>query len=324
MSDRPGYFSTLGSRFVEGWNRFWFTPSDPTPLAVLRIGIGLIALYLVATFGFDLKRYFDPESGLLPLDTIIALRTQTDRAFRFSYLDYAADGLTLQMMHYAGVAVIAAFVAGLWTRVSAVLTLVVFLSYYHRAPALTSITEPVVAYLLLYLCLGPCGAVISIDAWRKRRGETGTHVVVPTYGATIALRLIQVHTALAYFLMFCGKQQNSGVWWSGTAVWWLIARPESALVNLRWLSEYPYVINFWTTAIFLFEPAFALLIWNRTARPLLLGLSAVIWAGTALITGLVPFCLAMFLAGLSFADAETWRTLIARRRFVDSTPPVAA
>ena len=93
---------------------------------------------------------------------------------------------------------------------------------------------------------------------------------------------------------------------------WLIARPESALVDLRWLHEYPYVINAWTTAIFAFEPIFAVLIWNRTARPLLIGLSAIIWTGTALITGLVPFCLAMFVAGLAFVPAESWHRLLTR------------
>jgi hypothetical protein len=292
-------------------------------LAVLRIGVGLVALYLVAAYGFDLKRYFDPQTGLLPLETIVALQNQTDRVYRFSYFSYAPDMLTIQLMHYAGVAAIVAFVVGLFTRISAVLALVAFLSYYHRAPVLTSIAEPVVAFLMFYLCLGPCGAVFSVDSWRKRRSDGGAATVLPTYGATVVLRLIQVHAALVYFLMFCGKQQNTAVWWNGTAVWWLIARPESALVNLRWLNEYPYLVNLWTTAIFLFEGAFALLIWNRTARPLLIGLSAVIWTGTAVLTGLVPFSLAMFFAGLSFVDPEIWRRLLVRGRSVGAATPAA-
>lgn len=312
MSEQPGYFSTLVNRFGEGWNRFWFTPADPLPLGVIRIGTGLIALYLVATFGFDLRRFFDPETGVLRLDTVLLIQQQSDRAARFSYLDYAPDGATLQVMHYVGLAVLAAFTVGWWTRITSILAWVVFLSYFHRGPMLTNIVEPVTAMLLMYLCLGPSGNALSVDTWLRRR-RNPKYVAGPTWGTGVVLRLLQVHVALIYFLMFCGKMQNNFVWWNGTAVWWLIARIDSTLIDLRWLADYPYLINLWTTSIIGFELAFSVLIWNRTARPLLLGLSAVVWTGTALITGLVPFCLAMFVAGLAFSSPETWRRLLPRR-----------
>ena len=319
MSDQPGYFQNLFSRFGEGWNRFWFTPSDPLPLGGLRIGVGLIVLYLAATFGLDLRRFFDPQTGLLPVNMVIESRSQLE-AFRaepvaparFSYFDYANDAATLQAMHYAGLLVLAAYTVGLFTRVTSVLAFVVFLSYFHRAPMLGSVVDPVLAFLLFYLCLGPCGAELSLDAWRRNRAAGARVAAVPTYAATVSLRLIQVHTALCYFLMSCGKQQGGGVWWNGTAVWWLIARPESAMIDLRWMNEMPYLINIWTTAIFLFEPLFALLIWVRVARPLLVGLSVVVWASIAVLTGMVPFALAMIVASLSFIDAETWRRMLRR------------
>lgn len=311
MSEQPGYFSTLVSRFGEGWNRFWFTPADPLPLGVVRVGVGLIALYVVVTFGFDLRRFFDPQTGLLPLETVKAVQEQTGRSVRFSYFDYATDALTLQMMHYAGVAVLASFTVGLWTRLTSILSVVVFLSYMHRGPMLLNVGEPVIAMLLFYLALGPCGAALSLDAKRRRKRDPQTGS--PSWGANVVLRLIQVHVALIYFLMFCGKTQNNFVWWNGMAVWWLIARPESALINLRWMADAPYLINLWTTGILAFELAFPVLIWNRTARPLILGLSAILWTGTFLITGLGPFCAAMFVAGLSFSSAETWRRLLPGR-----------
>jgi hypothetical protein len=315
MNAQPGYFQALASRFAASWNQFWFTPGDPLPLGVLRIGVGLLALYLTATYGFDLRAFFDPQTGLLPLDTVIQILSQTDRgAARFSYFDYATDGTTLQVLHYVGVAVVAAFVVGFQTRITSILTWIVFISYFHRGPHLTTIAEPVVAFLLLYLAIGPSGATLSVDDWLRRRREGDRYrPAPPSYLATVALRLIQVHTGLVYFLIFCGKLQNNDTWWNGTAVWWLIARPESCLVNLRFLADAPYLINLWTLLIVLFELAFALLIWNRTARPLLLGLSAVMMTGTAVLTGLIPFCLAMFLAGLAFVPADSWRTLAARR-----------
>jgi hypothetical protein len=37
------------------WCRFWFTPSDPTPLCLMRIVAGLLALYVHISYTFDLQ-----------------------------------------------------------------------------------------------------------------------------------------------------------------------------------------------------------------------------------------------------------------------------
>ncbi|MBL9082351.1 MAG: hypothetical protein JNK76_11125 [Planctomycetales bacterium] len=314
MSTVTNYLSTTAARFGDGWNRFWYLPSHPLPAAVLRIGTGLIAFWMLLTLGFDLLRYFGPF-GIVRVSMLEAIYP-TDVSLRFSYLDFVQDSGTLQAVHYAGLAIVLAFTLGLWAPVTSILSLVVFLSYFHRGRMLTGVDEPVVAMLLFYLCFAPTGACLSLDAWLKRRRANSASATcsslcdaAPTYTATIGLRLIQVHLALIYFMMFCATLQYNAVWWNGTAVWWLIARPESALVDLRWLYQYPYLINFWTTSLIFFYLAFALLIWNRHARPLLVAISAIVWTGTAILTGLIPFCAAMFVAGLAFISAEQWKSL---------------
>ena len=57
-------------------------------------------------------------------------------------------------------------------------------------------------------------------------------------------------------------------------MWWLIARPESRLVDFTWLHTTPKVIDFWTHAVVFFELTFPILIWIPLARPLLLGAGA--------------------------------------------------
>jgi hypothetical protein len=95
-------------------------------------------------------------------------------------------------------------------------------------------------------------------------------------------------------------------WWSGIAVWQLMGRPESRLVDLTgWfdgddVGPRLYALNLWTHAIVAFELAFGLLIWNRAARPLLLGLSVLMWSSLALILGDPAFCAIMLIAGLAF------------------------
>lgn len=313
------YLSSLGRGFADGWTRFWFTPRDPLPLGIVRIGIGLVTLYVVASYGFDLERWFG-EYGTLPVATVDAFRAMTaaddpvqHSSAHFSYFDYTTDRTTLWVLHGASVAVVAAFTLGLFTRVTSVLTLVALLAYFHRAPQITGQVEPVLSLFLLGLCLGPCGDALSIDAWRRRRTAAKTPAAAPiaieSWNATLSTRFMQVHLSIVYMMMFLAKQMVALVWWQGTAVWWLIARPDTALIDLRSLHNSLYLINLWTCAIILFELSFAILIWVRAARPLLIGISAVMWIGLALLTGNVPFCAAMFTAGLIFIDAEQWRAL---------------
>ena len=43
---------------VGGWNRFWFTPADPTPLGLIRICCGLLTFYVVLAYTVDLQELF--------------------------------------------------------------------------------------------------------------------------------------------------------------------------------------------------------------------------------------------------------------------------
>ena len=297
------YFATLTDAFGTGWNRFWFTPSNPVALARLRLATGMVALYVHVTYSFDLVRWFGPR-GMLPADTV----QQFTGTSHFSYLHAITDPTLLWTVHLVGLVVLVLFTAGLFTRVTSVLALVVTLSTIHRAPMLTGEFEPILTMVMCYVCLGPSGARLSLDRRRAlRRGnadplDPSTEVRdEQSWGATVAVRLVQVHLALIYWMMALGMlSRPGGVWWTGDAMWWLVAVPDASLVDLTWLHDHLYLLNAWSHAIVLFELVFPILIWNRLARPLLLALSVPLWLSLALATGQVPFCLMMLIAGMAF------------------------
>lgn len=323
------YFSTLADRVGTAWNRFWFTPSDPFTLSVLRVFAGIVALYLHATYTIDLHRLFAAD-GLLPVETIAQWQRAGGQNFVVSYLYYVTDPRALWAVHIAGLVVLALFTIGFLSRITSLLALAVTLSYIHRAPMLNADVEPVLAMLQFYLCLGPSGAYWSVDRLlRNRRAGASVSPDAPvrsSVDATIATRLIQIHLAAIYVLMALAKLGPVVVvsdefdfvdqpWWSGIAVWQLMTRPASRLVDLTgWFNGEGagarlFALNAWTHAIVLFELAFGFLIWNRTARPLLLALSIVIWGSLALILGNAEFCVLMVVAGLAFMPwAETRRS----------------
>ncbi len=317
MKHVTDYFSRLAAGFGQGWTRFWFIPRDPATLSVVRVLTGLVAVYLHATLAFDLVNLFGPD-GLLPASDIGPIEGD-----RLSYLYAFSQPGELWAVHLIGLALLALFTIGLWTRVTTVLALVVFLSDVNRAPMITSLTEPIVAMVMFYLCFAPSGAWLSIDSLLARRSrdgaEAGGRPAAPSTMATIATRLIQVHLAMLVAMMGLSKLMGE-TWWSGEAMWWLIARYDSRMVDFTRLRDAPQLVDLWAHVVVLFELAFPVLIWVPLARPLLLGLGVVVWTSLALVTGDVPFALMMCIASLAFVPPTIARAIFASRgRQVAST-----
>lgn len=298
MPGAAAYCRKLTTAVGVAWNRFWFTPHDPAILCVLRILVGCAAFYYVASFTPDLTLWFGTR-GVLPIESVRELTND----FHWSYLNHIHDDRTLWVVHVLALVVLGALVVGWWTPVAAALSLVVVLSYIHRAPMLAGQFEALLGFLLLYLCVGPCGRRYSLDQWLMARRGRPTAAPTPSVAAAISTRLMQVHLALLYAVAGLTKVAGE-TWWAGEAVWWLIAHRESRLIDLTFLHEWPFVINIWTHAILTFELAFAILIWNRLARPLLLVVAVGMWASLALISGLVGFCGLMIVANLCFVRAD--------------------
>lgn len=47
-----------------GWDRFWFTPADPTVLGLVRICAGLMLLYMHLVYTWDLQAIFGPDAWI--------------------------------------------------------------------------------------------------------------------------------------------------------------------------------------------------------------------------------------------------------------------
>ncbi len=316
LSLARNYLVDLVNQVGSGWNRFWFTPSAPQTLSMLRVLSGALALYYVASFGADLVAFFGP-GGLIPVDTV--LMWTNDFVTRYSYLDSIETAGSLRAAHYTGLVVVGLFTIGFFTRVTSILSLIVLLSYMHRAPMLVTEAEPVLAMLMLYLCISPAGAYFSVDAWLRRRkafqADPTSEPPAPAKStlATIATRLIQIHLA-AIFIASGLAMLSTQTWWAGDAVWWIIARPRSGGFWLTSsLSRMPLVFQFLTHVIVAYHLLFPLLVWNRLARPLVLAAGLLIWPLVAVISGLYLYA-AVMLAGTCIYISPAVVALLEKRR----------
>ncbi len=304
VSGEARYFERLGQAVDTGWRQFWFTPRDARGVSALRIVAGLMSLYYLITFSFDLILWFGPN-GLLNRTTVERLTTGFGQisVFRFSPFQLSDHPGFLWAVHGLAIAIAAAYTAGLYTRVMNVALLILLLGYIHRGPMLTGQLEPVLTMLVAYLCLTPAGAYWSLDARRRAAGQSPDDPA-PSVAANIGQRLIQLH--LAGFYALIGLSMLGGdTWWMGDAVWWLMAHSESRLINLTGLARSDvgwYAINFATHAIVLVMLLMPVLVWRPLIRPLLIAATTFVWILLALLTGLIGFCLLMILANVAFVD----------------------
>ena len=327
---------------ANAWNRFWFTPADPTTLCLIRVLAGLMLFYTHAVWTLDLEAFFGEQSWLSR--EVIAQANQD--GYSWSVLSWCRSTKTLWAMHIVALTTFALLTVGLWTRAAAVLAFVFTVSYAQRTPGALYGLDQINGLLSLYLMIGPCGSRFSVDAWRVRRvarhvarlSESSpigpaTRLGESSYvTANLAIRLMQCHLCVIY--LFAGLSKLQGLsWWTGFAFWGGIANQEYQTLDLTWLANWPLVINALTHLTVAFELSYCVLIWNRWTRPLVLLVAVGLHLGIVFALGMPTFGFAMLIANVSFISPSLIRTLIdgpAHRSaggppaFVQQTPAVSS
>jgi predicted DCC family thiol-disulfide oxidoreductase YuxK len=323
LKNAKAYLARLNSAALKGWNDFFFTLADPTPVGLMRIAAGMLALWSLFIFGLDLDDYFG-STGWAEPGAIRAL----GRPLSWSLWFMAPDGW-LRLVWCACLLILFLYVLGIFTRVTAILSWAIVVSTVHRAPIALFGFDQILSALLLYLAVtASSGEAVSLDRffrrWRRARANAAVRrstghkdVIPPAIGrderglpaasipANLALRLVQLHVVLIYAMAGLAKLQGPS-WWTGTALWKTMATGEFAGFDFTPLANWPIVINLLTHLSLLFELLYPVLIWVKLIRPLVLAGAVVLHLGIAVVSpGLTEFALAMLAANLAFVSG-TW------------------
>lgn len=268
--------SSPSSTIEATWTRFWFEPSDPRPLAIVRMLTALLALVLLASYSADLDAWFGP-GGMIPADPAAAWRAP----WSWSLFDLARSSGSLRLLFSITAVVVALLGVGLATPVVSLAAPILWASLLHRGPMLAGPADDCVSVLLWCLAIAPSGAAWSLDRWFRGRTDPPR----PSVRGRIALGLIQVHaTAITLASLFA--QLKGDVWWDGTAAWWLAARADSRVVDLTSLfARSEYVCNLVTHGITAFEAVFAVGIWFTATQTTIARAGLVAWPLVGLVTG---------------------------------------
>ena len=294
------YLAALSRDLAEGWDRFWFTPADPTLLGVIRVLTGLMLLYTHAVWGLALNDFFGTEPWL---SASLVRSIQADQyAYSFWWLVPAKWAWGV---HAVSLTVFALFTIGYKTRLTSVLALVVAISYANRVPEALFGLDQINVMLTLYLTVGGAGQALSVDRWlaARRRGLPAS-LPAPSVAANLGLRLINIHMCVIYLFAGISKLQGEA-WWDGQAMWGAFANLEYQSADMTWLARHPRLIELATHVCVFWEMTFCFLVWKPRWRPLVLAGAVALHVGIGACLGMWTFGLIMLVGCASFLPDET-------------------
>lgn len=275
----------------QGVERFAFTPAVPTPLALLRVGVSVLGLvqlwvlrpHLLAFYGnFGLVQWAVIETSPEEWLPSIGKLCMTLRPLGMSSAACVYGVFGLYALGLVGLAI------GWQTRVAAVIawschSLAVNSGYFSLYGV-----DTMLHICLFYFVWMPVGATLSLD--RRLRGQ----LAVPTPGARLALRTLQIHLCIIYLDGGIAKLRGEQ-WWNGEAIWRALMNPEFAVFDVSWLARFPGLAAAVGWSVLLVEVGYALFIWPRRTRLVWVAATVALHLGIGLTMGLWMFSLIMIL-----------------------------
>lgn len=195
---------------LSGWNRFWFTPADPTTLSLIRVIAGVTIFLVHVAYCFDLQELFGRDSwvntdlvnsvrlempvagpplgwqfeprktpeqlGQIKVDEYVQkwgvhpALAETQGQYSWSIWFHVTHPTAMQLIHGFNLTVMFLFAVGFATRATSVLTWVAVLQYVNRTPTILFGMDQMMVILATYLMIGPSGAYFSVDRWLSKRG----------------------------------------------------------------------------------------------------------------------------------------------------------
>jgi hypothetical protein len=265
------------------WDRFWFEADCVPQMRLFRsvFAILLFCCYLVRTLDLNL---FYSDGGLLVGSSVgdvysTAFRPSLFLLFPGQTFLWVANGVFLLSL--------LSLAAGFLPRISALLALILHVSFLHRNLGVHYGADTISTFFLLYLC----GADYRAAA-RDLRSSLGSMV----------FRLAQIQVCVIY--AYSGLYKLRGLaWWRGEGVWDALANSQMARWDFSWLSHFPLVLTAMSFLSLFWEVYFPVLVWVKPVRYPLLVFGVLFHLGIAVSINIPFFGLLMIILYILFLDA---------------------
>jgi hypothetical protein len=286
----------------------WFaTEHRMIAASAIRVGLGvvLLSLYLLH---YPYRHFLWGPEAFLPYALFAELNAVSES---WSVYRFARTPLAFELIFHAGLAVTLLWVAGLWTRITGLLTYVFAFSLWERNGFILDGGDNILIIVLFYLLLCRTDAHFSL-ARALRGGDRPVMSRAPRWWTPLPTILhnagmvaIVLQVGVLYLTSGLMKVQGE-MWQSGVALYYILRVDEFTLPGV---AEHVYQ-NMWlivalTYVTVLEQVSYPFMLLNKWTKRLSVFIVVQMHLGIALVMGLITFSTVMItLQAAAFNDDE--------------------
>jgi uncharacterized membrane protein YphA (DoxX/SURF4 family) len=240
------------------WDRLFFAPERPTPIALFRILYGIIVIADLLLLRDDWFTWYG-QRGLTSASVaakLISARTLS------TLIPFPRSDSGVESYYWFLFAAALCLTIGLFARLSAIVVFVALFILHHRNPTILNGADALIRILGFFLMFAPVGAAMSVDRLiRIYMGREGKELPLEM---PWALRMIQCQISLLYVSTFWWKMTGK-TWISGTAVYYALHLSEFRRFPLPDI-ESVWMFRALTWGTLAVELSMGLLVWFKEYR----------------------------------------------------------
>lgn len=291
------------------WNNFWFSRVDPLPLAVTRVGVGLIWMLLLIATAPNWSRYYGSDGILSLHDSDLNAQRSVSQLSLMNVLDGV---LPIEAWWWIGLVLAICVTVGFKTRVATIGLFLFATSLIQRNIFLVNGEEMVTRMLLFYGCFSPWGQRLSVDKWIAIRRSKHCDDIAEL-PMVWSWRAMQINFLMIYIISVPYKFADDITWMTGDALHWTVA--SDMWWSRGWwpgltLSYNGMLRKLLTWGTIFAEATFPVLVCFRWTRVVSTGAIMLLHLGIAFcIPGVTLFTLSMVVGAAMFVPLRTYEQL---------------
>lgn len=282
-------------------------PMSPWPLAWFRIGLSAVLLVQALSLIGHLDDLYG-RHGIVEWN--VNSESWPAAVPSVAWLDHAlvrvrmSQAYAVPLTFAVYIASLASLLLGYRTRLSAVVAWLAHTAFNATGELSIYGVDRFAQIGLFYCIFFPVGEVMSLDTAARREGQT------PTFAASLARRLLQLHVIIAYTASGLEKALGEQ-WWNGEAIFRAIMGMSDSPIDCSFLAGVPWLARIlcWTTLML--EAGAALFVLHPRLRKLWLFGIVSMHLGIAVVLGLWTFSATMIvfdMAAFGFRSLTTSAT----------------
>lgn len=300
-------------RAASSWNHFWFEFDHPWGLALARIQVALVMLYLyVIRQTANLEAFTD--QGPVPRKMAIAILPEIYRP-PFAWFSLWPDSV-VPWVHAFFLLLLVVVLLGAGTRKIGWLAWILHMGFLQRNYSILFGADLMAGLALFFLAFTRCEEHLSVRKWwHDRHSSVFPERRDASVVSSAFARLWQIQWLTIY--AYTGMEKLKGsTWWDGTALWTVLGNPQMVAADLGFLRNFHLAIAGLTFATVIFETYFPAAMLMPRLRKVWLGVGVLFHSGIGILMGLWTFSLLMMAPyWLFLTPAEVTRIIVSIRDF---------